>query len=292
MIDLNVAWPGAEGARRYVKDSSKIGWSTIGFNVYFKADKNGVQPLKVETDFNIDNLEEDLDETPVASVDNLMTSVIGTSVCIQDISLGKDFLRRATILLSEGLKPHTLTKFVESKDYDILSVIPTCQKTFQSACEIVNCDVINMDVYCLYSPFKIKRGLVTSALQRGCFFEVSLSGKDICNALKVHQVVGTNHPGDLSMEYRSNFSYLLRYIPLKKLVISSGSASLRNIMDPNLIIGMCNELFTHAIGEPCDVRCCVTKAPEGCILKGAARRTYGTGIVSCNKNDTIGQNFI
>lgn len=291
MIDLNVAWPGVEGARRYLKDSSKVGWSTVGFNVYFRADKDGVQPLKMNTNFDPENLEEDLDTFPVASVDCLMSSIIGNSACLEDISLGKYFLRRITILLVEGFKPHTLTKLTESKDYDIFSVIPTCQKTFQSACEVINCDLINMDAYGLYSPFKIKRGMVTSALQRGCFFEVTLSGNEICSDLNVHKIIGSDSPKDPSKEFMSNLSYLLRYIPLKKLAISSGSKSIQNILDPNLIIGMCNELFTYATGEPCNVRCCITKAPESCILKGAARRTYGTGIVSCNKNDTIGNEF-
>ena len=62
-----------------------------------------------------------------------------------------------------------------TKSYDLIAVIPTSDKTFQSACSQLN----DIDIICIDGnqklPFYLNKGLIENAISRGIFFEITYS---------------------------------------------------------------------------------------------------------------------
>ncbi|EAN33194.1 RNase P subunit p30 family protein [Theileria parva strain Muguga] len=289
MIDLNFLWPGRENASDVVKYATSIGWSTIGFNVYFTANDQGVNQVKFVGDLekNKRNLGNDYFGPLLC---NQIFPLISNTSGESGLFLGNNFVRRITVLLMDNFKPNSLLKFELSNEFEIFSVIPTSKRSFQAACQNLNCDLINLNVYCYYSPFKLKRGFINSALERGCYFEVSISDEMVKN-LDLEKIVGTNLIEPINLAFQRNLPGLLKYIPTSKLVISSGTSVATNLSDPESFLGACNELFRGFSGKNLNLKSCLTKVPNDCIVKGAARLTFGTGVVSYKEGNNLGKTF-
>ncbi|KAK1444684.1 hypothetical protein BgAZ_105900 [Babesia gibsoni] len=275
MIDLNVPWTNTKDGLLLLKSLKAQGWSTLGANVYCQCDKDGILDIKI----NLPSSHEDRSASDSDSYCNTFSTTLG-----RYHPNGPTLIRRITIVLHDGFQPNSVSKIADSRDYDIIAVMPTTQKTFQAACDTVNCDLINLDYYCHCIPFKIKRGMVMAALNRGCYFEVTMSTLD--------------HLSDMGFEgkavgkaFRSNFCGILNYIPLKRLVLSPGNNSVHKVLRPDTFIAVCNELVSNAIGAPSETVQCITMAPRGCISKGAARQTYGTGILVHKTGEALGNKF-
>lgn len=276
MIDLNVPWTGAGDTAAWAESVHRGGWAAFASNVYYHCDKAGIREVAMQAQAKVA-------ESSPAVEPFKVTTTIGKH-CPADAT----FIRRATVVLHDGFQPNAFAKIADSRDYDVVAAMPTTQNTFQAACEILNCDLISMDYYCHFAPFKARRGWIMMALHRGCFFEVAMS--------TLHHVENgeteTNKDNQMvSKAFRSNLAGVLNYIPLKRLVLSPGHTDMSNIVVPATFVGMCNELLSSATGEPCDALDCVTAAPRGCIAKGAARRTYGTGILAHRSEETLGKKF-
>ncbi|XP_951805.1 uncharacterized protein TA15800 [Theileria annulata] len=289
MIDLNFVWTGYENACRTVKYATSIGWSTIGFNVYFIANEQGINQMKFD-----DHLEEHKGNSRTNDLGPLLSNQIFpliSSISVESgLILGNNFVRRITVLLMDEFKPNSLIKFEVSNEFEIFSVIPTSKRSFQVACQNLNCDLINLNVYCYYSPFKLKRGFINSALQRGCYFEISISDEMFKNLESV-KIPGTNTTDPVNLTFLRNLPGLLKYIPPTKLVISSGTRTITNLTDPESFLRTCNELFRGFSGRDLNLKSCLTKVPNDCITKGAARMTFGTGVVSYKEENNLGRTF-
>ncbi|GIX62270.1 PHP domain-like protein [Babesia caballi] len=269
MIDLNVPWAPGSDAKAWLAAAQSRGWDALGFNVYCELDKTGLRDVPLELP---------MQTTESAGTDPRVVTTLG-----RDSPAGATLVRRITVILHDGFQPNSFNKIADSRDYDVVAVMPTTQKTFQAACETLNCDLISLDYYCHYAHFKVRRGMVTAALHRGCFFEVTMATLD--------HVERSAETADRARRFRSHLTGVLHYIPLKRLALSPGHLQPSGVVEPRTFVGMCNELIASATGEPCDSRVCVTAAPRGCIAKGAARRTYGTGILVHVANEKLGAKF-
>ncbi|GFE52669.1 ribonuclease P [Babesia ovis] len=274
MIDLNIPWTPTSDAKAWLSATRSHGWDSLGFNVYLSADTTGVHDIAIKG----------LPESP----ESTGTSVAVVTTLGRPSPAGSTVIRRVTIVLYDGFQPNSVNKIIDSRDYDIVALMPTTQKSFHTACEVLNCDLINLDYFCHYAQFKVKRGMVTAALHRGCFFEVTMSTLDHIESLAD---TSNRSASDISRLFRAQLAKVLNYIPLKRLVLSPGHLHPSSIVDPQTFIGMCNELLCRATGEICNTRACITTAPKGCIAKGAVRRTYGTGIVVHMSGEQLGNRF-
>ncbi|UKK01620.2 ribonuclease P [Theileria orientalis] len=284
MIDLSFLWPGINNAHNVVEAATSIGWSSIGFNVYYKADGHGVHQMDLQPEISQHIVDSRTKFSP-PTLNTQISPVISDSPGKTGLSLGNNFFRRISVLLMDDFNPNSLLKFADSNEFEIFSVIPTNARSFQAACESINCDLINLNHYCYYSSYKLKRGFINAALQRGCFFEVSLSDK----MLDFESKQGTQEA--INISFQKNLPSVIKHIPLKRLVLSTGARDPTEIVDPNLLLGTCTELFSGFSGRKHDLACCLTKAPNDCVRKGSARRTYGTGIMPHRAEGDFGKIF-
>ncbi|UKJ90806.1 ribonuclease P [Theileria orientalis] len=284
MIDLSFLWPGIKDAHNVVEAATNIGWSSIGFNLYYKADGRGVHQIDFKPEISQHIVDSRTKFIP-PSLNTQISPVISDSSGETGLSLGNNFFRRISVLLLDDFNPNSLLKFADSNYFEIFSVIPTNARSFQSACESINCDLINLNHYCYYSSYKLKRGFINAALQRGCFFEVTLTHKMLDFEFK------EGAKDSINISFQKNLPSVIKHIPLKRLVLSTGARETREIVDPNLLLGTCTELFSGFSGKKLDLVCCLTKAPNECLKKGSARRTYGTGIMSHTIEGDFGKIF-
>ncbi|BAM40682.1 uncharacterized protein TOT_020000936 [Theileria orientalis strain Shintoku] len=284
MMDLSFLWPGTDNAHNVVEAATNIGWSSIGFSVYYKADGHGVHQIDLKSEIS-QHIVDSRTKFGPPNLNTQISPVISDSESKNGLSLGYNFVRRVTVLLMDDFNPNSLLKFADSNEFEIFSVIPTNARSFQAACESINCDLINLNHYCYYSSYKLKRGFINAALQRGCFFEVSLSDK----VLDFDNKQVSKEP--INISFQKNLPSVIRHIPLKRLVLSTGAREPNDIVDPNLLLGTCTELFSGFSGRKLDLVCCLTKAPNECVKKGSARRTYGTGIMSHRIEGDFGKTF-
>ncbi|EDO05128.1 RNase P subunit p30 family protein [Babesia bovis T2Bo] len=274
MIDFNVPWNNGCDLNAWLNASREYGWSALCLNVYYSIDNAGIHELRTRL--------------PRAPPSDSGTAPKVVTTLGRITPLGSNVIRRATLVLQEGFQPTSVNKILDSRDYDVVAVMPTTQKTLQAACEVLNCDLINLDYFCHYAQFKVKRGMATSALHRGCYFEVNMATLDHIEGLGDS---GNRASKEVAKVFRMQLARVLNYIPLNRLVISPGHTDYRRLVDASTFVGSCDELLSSATGERCSTRVCVTEAPRGCLAKGAARRTYGTGIVINMASEELGTKF-
>ncbi|KAK2197830.1 bifunctional RNase P subunit p30/polymerase-histidinol phosphatase-like [Babesia duncani] len=303
MIDLNVLWPGSSMAMHTADVAYSLGWSKIAFNIYFKLDRCGIHqiiPRSTSLNYCSTNTTTEISfEKSFNSIIESTNPLTGHYFCSNNDKNGKvprgcAFLKRATVVLLENFQPTLLNKIAESDEFDIVAVIPTDQRSFDMACDNLNCDLINLSAYCFFEPYKIRRGKLTNAIKRGCFFELSMPVNDIIEQVYMPQVQ-KRESGihvDFETNYRSQLPSVLRHVPLKKLVMSQGSTNPKELSSPDTQIGMWNALVSFVYGKSSSVADCFSRAPKGCINKGAARRTFGTGIYIYKQGNILGPAFI
>ena len=84
-------------------------------------------------------------------------------------------LRRLTVLLEETTHVHTLSSSNPAlKQYDVVAVQPTDERTFQQACTGLDVDVISID-FTQRLPYHLKLQHVQQAVERGVYFEICYS---------------------------------------------------------------------------------------------------------------------
>lgn len=112
---------------------------------------------------------------------------------------------RVTITLSDDRQNPLPSS--PSSPFDIVAVRPTSERTFASACQSLDADIISLDLDPLQTssssrlPFQLKHGLVREAVQRGVLFELcyghSIVVRDpgrkrqvLANAMNVVRILG------------------------------------------------------------------------------------------------------
>jgi ribonuclease P/MRP protein subunit RPP1 len=84
-------------------------------------------------------------------------------------------LRRLTVLLEETTHLHTLNPSNPAlKQYDVVAVQPSDERTFQQACTGLDVDVISID-FTQRLPYHLKLQHVQQAVERGVYFEICYS---------------------------------------------------------------------------------------------------------------------
>ncbi len=80
--------------------------------------------------------------------------------------LGFVFLRRATLVYSHPNNVSSIQQFTKTyPEYDILAVRPTDEKTWMSACQSCDCDLISIDFSQGRVPFTIRRAQLNVAVR-------------------------------------------------------------------------------------------------------------------------------
>ena len=84
-------------------------------------------------------------------------------------------LRRLTVLLEDTTHVHSLSAANPAlKQYDIVAVQPSDERTFQQACTGLDVDVISID-FSQRLPYHLKLQHVQQAVERGVYFEICYS---------------------------------------------------------------------------------------------------------------------
>jgi len=84
-------------------------------------------------------------------------------------------LRRLTVLLEDTTHVHTLSASNPAlKQYDVVAVQPTDERTFQQACTGLDVDVISID-FTQRLSYHLKLQHVQQAVERGVYFEICYS---------------------------------------------------------------------------------------------------------------------
>ena len=79
---------------------------------------------------------------------------------------------RLSILMDDNLAIHSSNAAVAS--YDLVSVQPTTERMFQTACHSLDIDIISIDMGSRLS-FQLRPATINSAIQRGIWFEIRYS---------------------------------------------------------------------------------------------------------------------
>lgn len=127
-----------------------------------------------------------------------------------------------------------------SKEFDILAVRPTNEKTLQHACTQMDVDIISLDLS-VRLPFYLKHSTVGSAISRGVYLE-------ICYAAGLNDTTARRH-------LLSNAANLVRATRGKGIIVSSEAATILGLRGPYDIVnlatfwGLSQEKGRDTIGE-------------------------------------------
>jgi len=128
------------------------------------------------------------------------------------------------------------------KSYDIVALQPTSEKVFQQIASNVDFDIISLD-FSRRIPFTIRRPQVSLALQRGLFFEISVS-----DALKDSMMRRYMVANSLSLFRHSRGRNVLITSAAEKLMDLRGPYDLSNL---GAVFGLTHEQSKAALTSAC-----------------------------------------
>ncbi|XP_026190298.1 uncharacterized protein LOC34619289 [Cyclospora cayetanensis] len=178
---------------------------------------------------------------------------------------------------------------------ELLAVQPTDEATWQFACSSCECDLIAVDFegdpatsVAAKLPFTIRRKHVLQAVRRGVSFEVSLSAFLKKQQQRQHLPgPGAAGVGDRN-EALANLQRLLRFVPPRQLVLSSGASEPQQLLGPAAALavaaalGICSSR-THAMyGSAAAVlgRGAASHANGGAVTQGWPTAAADGGLVA------------
>ncbi|CCF75657.1 hypothetical protein BmR1_04g07330 [Babesia microti strain RI] len=215
------------------------GWNVLAINSKFVAEKSGLK--------SIHNASVS-DTTLLFSPLNVLNNNCGNNKQIQ-------ILTRASVHVVDGFVPGNLNKL---SGYSILAIEPSSQKTFQLCCENINADIITIDYKSTNLSWKVKRKLILAAIRRGLCFEICLGESGVFG-----------NPNIIP-----HLNNLIRYIPLNKLIITSGCKS-NDLLPLTTFVAHVALLLGVTHNEAFRI---IDKSAKQCLYKAAARLTHQTGI--------------
>lgn len=127
-----------------------------------------------------------------------------------------------------------------SREFEVLAVRPTNEKTLQHACTQMDVDIISLDLS-VRLPFYLKHSTIGSAISRGVYLE-------ICYAAGLNDTTARRH-------LLSNAANLVRATRGRGLIVSSEASTALGLRGPYDIInlatfwGLSQERGRDAIGE-------------------------------------------
>ena len=195
---------------------------------------------------------------------------------IQTSSMKNTGLRtytRLTLVMDDPQQNYGLNaKNTILQSYDILSVQPMTEKTFQMACQSIDIDLVTFDLTSDRLPFQLKHGFVREAIKRGVYFELPISGA-FSSDLNVRRNV------------LANAMAVSRITKGKNTIISSGTSSPALLRGPFDLYNLAKLLGIPAHLAMSSIRGC----PALLMQRVATRKHTNRGIVfevpTDDKND-------
>ena len=168
-------------------------------------------------------------------------------------------LRRCTLVLSESATNNRIAAL--SANYDVLAVRPVDEKTFQHACNTLDCDIISLDLtQRLGFHFKFKT--VSDAIKRGVRFEVCYSQGVLGEPLARRNLI-------------SNVTQLVRATRGRGIIISSEARRALGCRGPWDVVNL-----AAVWGLPQDrAHEAVTKEARSVVVSAKLKRTSYRGVV-------------
>lgn len=177
-----------------------------------------------------------------------------------NIPPGLKILRRCNLILSDPAQNHRLQTL--SRNYDLLAIRPTNEKTLQQACLSLDCDLISLDLTQRFEThYKIK--MLTAAVERGLKFE-------ICYGPTV-----STSDSNIRRTLISNATQLIRATRSRGLIISSEAQRATSIRGPADVI---NLAAVWGLG-PEKGKEAVDKLARNLVVAAQLKRTSFRGVI-------------
>ncbi|KAJ1533857.1 hypothetical protein HK096_004672, partial [Nowakowskiella sp. JEL0078] len=170
-LDLNVVWPTNQLEQSELRNTLRLlkqfNYNGVAINniVNTKA-ANSKNPIQI---INMDLTTISKDKS---SKSQQSTSEIITLLSQPRILSNHQFHQytRITVLLEDSDNSN-FSLDAAQKNYDIIALRPTSEKTFQAACSRADVDIISLD-FSTRLPFYLRHQTLGLAIQRGVFFEI------------------------------------------------------------------------------------------------------------------------
>ena len=146
------------------------------------------------------------------------------------------------------------------RSYDVISVIPTSDKTFQAACTSLDVDIISIPVSSVKLPFHLNKQYIAAAISRGVMFEI----------IYTHALQNKSSRKNLF----TNAAALIRICRGENIILSSASKELLDLRGPHDIVnlavlfGLKKHQGLRALSDNC----------HKAILHGESRRVFKCAI--------------
>eukprot|EP01069_Polyplicarium_translucidae_P006086 Polyplicarium_translucidae@DN2902_c0_g1_i1.p2 len=166
-------------------------------------------------------------------------------------------LRRATVTMDEAADVAAVNRFArEDHNFDIIALRPADDRSWIQAVENAEVDLISLDFSSGRLPFSIRRNQIGVAVGRGLFFEVVVE--------EIRRDRGRRQ------NFLANMRPLVRHLPRRRLVFSSGARSTVDVCNPVDVANLASVLGFGGVSD------CVAVMRENALAllyKGASRST-------------------
>lgn len=187
--------------------------------------------------------------------------IIPNPLPFKDLPPKLEILRRLTIVLSEPLQNARLNAL--AKEYDLLALRPTDERTLQLACSSLDCDIISMD-FTLRLPFFFKFKMLSEALKSGKRFEICYAG-------------GVLGDGQARRNLISNSTQIIRATRGGRgLVMSSSATAAVGLRGPWDVV---NLAAVWGLGQERGYEA-ISKEARAVVVTAALKRTSYRGVIS------------
>ncbi|KAJ8328053.1 RNA-binding RNA processing protein rpp1 [Batrachochytrium dendrobatidis] len=156
------------------------------------------------------------------------------------------------------------------KSYDIISVQPTSEKLFQSACQNLDVDIISLDMGTRL-PFFLRHPTVNSAIQRGIMFEICYSQGIRDQTARANLI--------------ANAAALVRITKGKHVILSSEARHAFELRAPADVINLAS-LFSL---NPVNAKTALTVNVRSVLVHAATRKDTFRGVMSMEIIDQSGE---
>lgn len=179
---------------------------------------------------------------------------------------GVQILSRITIRLEDCSLNYNMAN--STKEFDILAIRPTDEKTLQHACTSMDCDIISLDLS-LRMPFHLKHSTLGSATSRGVYLE-------ICYSAGLHD---TNSRRNLL----SNAASVVRATRGRGIIISSEASSALGLRGPYDLVNLAT--FWGLSQER--GRATLSENPRKVLVKAETRRSIHKGVLRITEQPEV-----
>ncbi|GAB7363836.1 hypothetical protein MBLNU230_g4401t1 [Neophaeotheca triangularis] len=225
---------------------------------YGKNDSNLARTLAFEHELGYNVVA--LNHTISGKLPNDTTCAIPNPLPVKDLPPKLEVLRRLTIVLAEPLQNARLNSL--AKEYDLLALRPTDERTLQLACSSLDCDIISLD-FTLRFPFFFKFKMLSEALKSGKRFEICYAAGVLGDAQARRNLI-------------SNATQIIRATRGGRgLLLSSGATGAVSLRGPWDVV---NLAAVWGLGQERGYEA-VSKEARSIVVTSALKRTSYRGVI-------------